>query len=106
LHQRRGYKASAAGFRDLISKELAPIVDELTVRQVEEIQTTAETSLKAFLAEQRGILADITEKAEISLDALHGLFGVTAQEEREELFDIIEAELISGEETGEDNEKR
>ena len=42
---------------------------------------------------QRSVLKDISNKSEVNLKDLHGLFGVTSQEEREELFDIIFEEL-------------
>lgn len=91
--RRQGYRAFASGFHDLISAEIAPVVEDLTGRQVEEIRASAHATMDAFLSEQRGILADICAKAQVSLEELHGLFGVTAQEEREALFDMIYDEL-------------
>lgn len=91
--RRKGYRAFASGFQDLIAAEVAPIVDDLTGRQVDEIRDLARSTLEDFLSEQRVILADICAKAQISLEELHGLFGVTAQEEREEIFDLIYDEL-------------
>lgn len=91
--RRKGYRSFASGFHDLIAAEVAPIIDDLKGRQVEEIRAEALAKFKSFVDEQRGILADICTKAQVGLDELHGLFGVTAQEEREELFDIIYEEL-------------
>lgn len=91
--RRKGYRQFASGFYELIEAETAPIVDELKVRQAAEIKTMALEELADFLAEQRGILMDVCEKAQISMNDLNGLFGITAQEEREELFDIIFEEL-------------
>jgi len=56
-----------------------------------------------FLAEQRGILTDIAEKSQVGLDDLEGLFGITAQQEREELFDIIFEELAMDDDEDTDN---
>ena len=91
--QRRGYRAFASGFRDLIEAETTPMVNDLKIEQVNEIRTMAHANLDDFLNEQRSVLSDICEKTQISLDDLQGLFGVTSQEEREALFDLIFEEL-------------
>ncbi|KJZ19160.1 dynamin family protein [Loktanella sp. S4079] len=91
--RRKGYRAFASGFYDLIEAETAPIVDELKVRQAEEIRKMVEVELREFLAEQRGFLTDISEKSNLSKDDLKDIFGITAQQEREELFDYIFEEL-------------
>lgn len=91
--RRKGYRAFASGFYELIEAETAPIVDDLKNRQLEEIRQTALGDMADFLAEQRGILLDIADKSQIGLEDLEGLFGITAQKEREELFDIIFEEL-------------
>ncbi len=91
--RRKGYRAFASGFYDLIEAETSPIVDELKIAQADEIRASAEVVLREFLSEQRGILADICVKAQVSIEELHGLYGVTAQDEREELFDMIFEEL-------------
>ena len=91
--RRKGYRQFADGFYELIEAETAPIVDELKIRQAADIKKLALEELADFLAEQRGILMDICEKSQIKLADLNGLFGITAQEEREELFDIIFEEL-------------
>lgn len=91
--RRQGYRAFASGFYDLIEAETAPIVDELKVRQANGIRQMAERDLKDFLNEQRGLLIDISEKSQVGVDDLKDIFGITAQQEREELFDFIFAEL-------------
>ena len=91
--RRKGYRAFASNFYELIEAETAPIVDDLKNRQLAEIRQTALGEMADFLAEQRGILTDIAEKSQVGLDDLEGLFGITAQQEREELFDIIFEEL-------------
>lgn len=91
--RRKGYRAFASGFYDLIEAETAPIVDELKVRQSDDIRAKAELELREFLSEQRAILTDIGNKSEIAVDDLEDIFGITAQQEREELFDYIFEEL-------------
>lgn len=91
--RRKGYRAFASGFYDLIEAETAPIVDELKVRQAEDIRAKAEQELRIFLAEQRGLLSDISDKSELGVGDLKDIFGITAQQEREELFDFIFEEL-------------
>ncbi|MEM9797852.1 MAG: dynamin family protein [Pseudomonadota bacterium] len=94
--RRRGYRAFANDFHQLIAAETAPIVDELKVQQAKEIRDSAVGRLEEFLAEQRGILSDISEKSQVSSDELNRIFGVTAQDEREQLFDLIFEELEIG----------
>ncbi|MEO1640652.1 MAG: dynamin family protein [Pseudomonadota bacterium] len=91
--RRKGYRAFASGFYDLIEAETAPIVDELKLRQAEDIRQRAVEELKIFLDEQRGLLTDISNKSEIAVDDLEDIFGITAQQERDELFDYIFEEL-------------
>ena len=91
--RRKGFRAFASGFYELIEAETAPIVEDLKNRQLAEIRETALGDMADFLAEQRGILIDIADKSQIGLEDLEGLFGITAQKEREELFDIIFEEL-------------
>ncbi len=95
--RRKGYRAFASGFYDLIEAETAPIVDELKVRQAEDIRNMAERELREFLAEQRGLLGDMSDKSELSVDDLKDIFGITAQQEREEMFDYIFEELSDSE---------
>ena len=91
--RRKGYRAFASGFYDLIEAETAPIVDELKVTQADEIRARAIEELREFHAEQRAILQDISSKSEIAIDDLEDIFGITAQQERDELFDYIFDEL-------------
>lgn len=91
--RRKGYRAFASGFYDLIEAETAPIVDELKVRQADDIRAKAKAELREFHAEQRGILEDISSKSEIAIEDLEDIFGITAQQERDELFDCIFEEL-------------
>ncbi len=91
--RRKGYRSFASEFYALIEAETAPIIQDLKERQLNEIRDNALKEMSDFLAEQRGILTDIAEKSQIGLDDLEGLFGITAQKERDELFDIIFEEL-------------
>jgi ElaB/YqjD/DUF883 family membrane-anchored ribosome-binding protein len=91
--RRKGYRAFASGFYDLIEAETAPIVDELKIRQADDIRARAQAELREFHAEQRAILEDISSKSEIAIDDLEDIFGITAQQERDELFDYIFEEL-------------
>lgn len=91
--RRKGYRSFASEFYALIEAETAPIIQDLKERQINEIREDALDDLAVFLAEQRGILTDIAEKSQIGLEDLEGLFGITAQKERDELFDIIFEEL-------------
>ena len=95
--RRKGYRAFASGFYDLIEAETAPIVDELKVRQADEIRARATTELREFNAEQRAILEDISSKSEVAIDDLEDIFGITAQQERDDLFDYIFEELSESE---------
>lgn len=94
--RRKGYRAFASGFYDLIEAETSPIVDELKIRQAEGIRKMAENELLEFLAEQRGILSDISARSTLGANDLKDIFGITAQQEREEMFDYIFEELSSG----------
>ncbi len=87
--RRKGYRAYADAFYELIEAETAPIVNDLKNTQAEDIRRIALSELDDFLSEQSGILTDVSHKTQISVGELKGLFGITAQEEREALFDIL-----------------
>ncbi len=92
-NKRRGYRAFAQGFHELIEAETAPMVAELKAKQADEIRTLAFGRLETFLTEQREVLFDICAKSQLQLEELHGIFGVSAQDEREMLFDMLFEEL-------------
>jgi RNAse (barnase) inhibitor barstar len=104
--RRKGYRAFASDFYALIEAETAPIVNDLKNRQLTEIREQALGDMADFLAEQRGILTDIAEKSQVGLEDLEGLFGITAQKEREELFDIIFEELAMDDDDGDAGDAR
>ena len=91
--RRKGYRAFASGFYDLIEAETTPIVSELKERQAADIRQSIEAELREFLAEQRAILTDISNKSELDIADLEEIFGIKAQQEREELFEYIFEEL-------------
>jgi hypothetical protein len=91
--RRKGYRAFASGFYDLIEAETKPIVEELKQRQANDIRDSAERELHSFLQEQRGLLSDISNKSELDIEDLEDVFGIKAQQEREELFEYIFEEL-------------
>lgn len=87
--RRKGYRSYADEFYKLIAAETEPMIHDMKITQTNDIRQIAMAELNDFLAEQRGILTDVSQKSQISLNELQGLFGVTAQEEREALFDIL-----------------
>ncbi len=91
--RRKGYRAFASGFYDLIEAETNPIVEELKLRQASEIRENAERELHGFLTEQRALLSDISNKSELDIEDLEDVFGIKAQQERDELFEFIFEEL-------------
>lgn len=90
---RKGWRAYSDGFRELIEAETAPMLYDLKVSQVDEIRALAHANLNEFLSEQRSVLADICDKAHVKTEDLHGLFGTSTQEEREDLFNVLFEEL-------------
>ncbi|WP_375254288.1 dynamin family protein [Yoonia sp.] len=91
--RRKGYRAFASGFYDLIEAETKPIVDELKQRQATDIRESAERELHQFLIEQRSLLSDLSRKSELDFEDLEDVFGIKAQQEREEMFEYIFEEL-------------
>lgn len=87
--RRKGYRAYADGFYKLIEAETAPILNDMKQVQVEEIRRIAMSQMQDFLLEQGGILTDVSNKSQISVGELKGLFGITAQEERDAIFEVL-----------------
>jgi hypothetical protein len=94
--RRKGYRAYADGFYKLIEEETQPIVNDMKVGQANDVRRIALHELDQFMAEQSGILTGVSNKSQISEEELKGLFGITLQEERDELFDILFTELAIG----------
>ncbi|MEL6931877.1 MAG: hypothetical protein AAFO17_02175 [Pseudomonadota bacterium] len=87
--RRKGYRAYADAFYELIEAETMPIINDLKNGQVQEIRQIALDEYDEFLGEQSGILTDVSHKSQISTKELKDLFGITQQEERESLFEIL-----------------
>ncbi|MGR3540364.1 MAG: dynamin family protein [Hasllibacter sp.] len=91
--RRRGYDAFAADFRELIAAETAPIVEELTGAHLSEIRRMAEAHLRDFAADHKRTITALREKADIGVDELNELFGVSAARERDRLLDLVMEDL-------------
>lgn len=93
--RRRGYRAYAQGFADLIAAETTPMVTELTQRQTGDMRALAEAALRGFLSEQRSILTQMSDRAVVGATELNAVFGITEQAERAALFAYIHDELAA-----------
>ena len=91
--RKRGYRAFTGDFYNLIKAEIDPIINEMKGEQMEMIREAARKVLHDFVTEQRNMLLDVTEKADVSLGDLDDLFGVKAQKERGEILNDIFSEL-------------
>ncbi len=87
--RRKGYRAYADAFYELIEAETRPIIEDMKVQQAEEVMRISSDVLDDFLSEQCGILTDVSHKSQISVSELKDLFGITAEEERNALFQIL-----------------
>lgn len=85
LH-RRGYKAYASSFYDLIKTETDPFVDELRDDLAEEIRTNALEAFDAFLAEQRAVFTSLEEIARAGPDQMRAHMAKTAPPDRAALL--------------------
>jgi hypothetical protein len=104
--RRKSHRAHADAYYKLIEAETTPIVDALKHSQVEEIRRIAMTELDDFLSEQTNILTDVSRKTQISEQELKSLFGITEQDQREELFDILLEELATDDIVEEEENER
>lgn len=95
--RRKGYRNYAESFYQLIEAETMPIVNDLKEAQSNDIKRIAMEELDDFLSEQAGILTDVSLKSQISVAELKGLFGITEQEERDNLFNILFEEFSNPE---------
>ena len=87
--RRKGYRAYAESFYELIEAETAPIINDMKGKQADDVLQIALRELDDFLSEQGGILTDVSYKSQISVSELKDLFGITAEEERNALFQIL-----------------
>jgi len=93
--RRRGYRAYASSFYDLIKAETAPIIHELKEQQTAEIRQDARERLMDFFSEQRALLMEVAKKTRLSVGDLNNLFGIAAQQEQAELLGLLLKELTS-----------
>lgn len=91
--QRKGVAAYAETYRTLIEAETQPLIHTLQTEMATEIHRLVMETLENFISDQRVMLDDLRAKSEISLDELHDLFGVTTQQEREDMFNLLCEEL-------------
>lgn len=87
--RRKSSHDHASEFRALIEAETENMINDMKVGQIDDIRKIALAHLDDFLSEQTSILTDVTQKSQISVGELNNLFGITEQDERDELFDII-----------------
>lgn len=90
---RKGYEAYAKDFRALIEAETQSIIGDLKESQTMAVRVLAKGVLGGFIHEQRVVLTDMCRTAEVKEEDLNDLFGVTSQNEREHLIDLIAYEL-------------
>jgi len=69
-HKRRGFRAFATEFAEMIKAETDPIVDALRGPHAESIRDASAQVLREFLAEQRAILTRIAEEAHAAPDGV------------------------------------
>ncbi len=81
--RRRGYKAFAAGFHDMIRQETDPIVNELKTAQADDIRDSARSILDEFLSEQHAILMNVVTRSEAGPEELKQLLGIQSRAERD-----------------------
>jgi len=91
--RKRSYRAFTGDFYNLIKAEVDPIINEMKGEQMDLIHEAARKVLHDFVTEQRNILLDVTEKADVSAGDLDSLFGVKAQKERDKILRDIFSEL-------------
>ncbi len=91
--RRRGYKAFAQDFYNLIRAETHPIINDLKTIQIGLFRERTQGTLKDFLQEQRELLMSALASSEISMEEMKELFGVNAWEDRQECLATIMDEL-------------
>ncbi|MEM7722241.1 MAG: dynamin family protein [Pseudomonadota bacterium] len=73
-HRRRTPEAYAEEFRELISAEIAPIIDDLHSHHAAAFATELKAELAAFLSTQHGIVKDLSNRSERDLAGLRSDF--------------------------------
>lgn len=85
LH-RRGYKAYASNFYELIKTETDPFVDELRDDLAQGVRDTAREAFDAFLTEQKSVFASLDQMAQANPDQLRAEMARNAPPDREALL--------------------
>ncbi|MCV3273122.1 dynamin family protein [Roseobacter sinensis] len=85
LH-RRGYKAYAASFHDLIKAETDPFVDELRDDLAQGIRSTALEAFDSFLAEQHSVFLSLDEMAQADPAEMRDRMAAAAPSQSTELL--------------------
>lgn len=93
--RRKGYRAYSDSFYQLITAEVEPILTDLKETQTGEVRDLALGKLNEFLEEQRSLLKGISSQSRISMQDLNQVFGITDQEIRLELIEMLNEELKS-----------
>lgn len=91
--RRRGYKAFAQDFYNLIRAETDPIITDLKTIQIGLFRERTQDTLRDFLQEQRELLLSALASSEISMEEMKELFGVNAWEDRQECLTSIMEDL-------------
>lgn len=91
--RKRGYRAFTAGFHDLIKAEIDPIIQEMKGEQLDLVRQAARVSLQDFVTQQRAILLDVTDKADVNQGDLDDLFGIKVQKQRKKSINAIVQKL-------------
>ncbi|MCK4712553.1 MAG: hypothetical protein KAT26_06700, partial [Marinosulfonomonas sp.] len=91
--RRKGYQAFAKDFQELIRTETDPIINDLKTTQVGLFQDATMAALTGFLADQRGILMDVSRRSEMEREDLDVLFGAVERDLRQEGLELTIEEL-------------
>ena len=87
--KRKGYQAYAADFQALIEAETETMLQDLKGRQIDDVREIAESTMLDFLEEQASLILDICDRSQVGIEDLHDLFGVSSQESRERMFELL-----------------
>ncbi len=80
--QRRGYKAYAASFYDLIKSETNPVISELRDDLAQSVRADAISSFDAFLSEQMSVFETLDRMQRASPEELNAFMEQNSPKER------------------------
>jgi signal recognition particle receptor subunit beta/ElaB/YqjD/DUF883 family membrane-anchored ribosome-binding protein len=84
--QRRGYKAYASSFQDLIRSEIAPLIGELKDDLAQALRDEAVAAFEAFLSEQISVFETLANRKEASREEILALARTRSPRERHAQF--------------------